>query len=980
MTDKNRNFIRETNETSGMWLTCKVIFFTAIGYAALGYIGQLVSVPPSYVTVIWPAAGLALASTLCFGFRALPGIFIGSVAINVYIRIVTGGGEGSFLTPLLLGFCPTLQALGGYLLVKRFIGLPVSYRSPAVIFRFLLLGGVVSTVISASLSTTVLWAYSALSNEMLLTTGLNWWAGDAIGVVFTLPWLLALFPRLAGSQFPGGRFVLLSLCGFSMSALVFCLMVLNEERTQQASEFANNANIQARNLETSIRNVSNTLYSVAGFVKTQPALTPQQFATFSQDILQATPELYALSWNIRLTGSELPRLAQWLTPHYQALERDFAFTITQNAEDGKQEPVQPRPLHVVISFIAPLGISDQALGYDVYSQSSRQQALKLAWEAQTLYPTTPVELVQATDDHLGVLLFLPVEGERELPFSSGYTTGVISISKLMSLAFSNNLLEGNGVLLTDPQASSNAILYSKNLTQREQQLLLSEGTMPADRDFYHSAQFPLLAQYRIAIGARHWTMTVVNNTAFIYQPWGVHLLLASAALFAGLLGWFMIVVAGNTNEIEDKVNQRTRELSLANQRLVASERRQKEAMLEAEKSNQAKSAFLANMSHEIRTPMNAILGLSRLGLKHADVQQAQDKFSKIHQAGELLLSILNDILDFSKIEANKLELDVHPFLLTEIIGQIDDLFRTQAESKHLELSIRFGKIHSPYLLGDSLRIRQILANLVSNAIKFTHQGSICVLVEQQPLNESHGEDQIMLIWHVTDTGIGMTESQQQRLFDAFSQADSSISRVYGGSGLGMTISLRLAEAMNGQIKVSSEVNKGSTFTFSLPLATTDADNLHQHKHAQQGVNTYQTAPYKTATLSKETTTAADIKGHILLVEDNPINQEIANEQLTSLGLKVTLADNGQQALDKLSRQSFDLILMDVQMPVMDGYTATRHIRDMGNNVPIVALTAAAMIEDKQKAIASGMNDHLSKPFKESEILQVLASWLPESSV
>ena len=382
-------------------------------------------------------------------------------------------------------------------------------------------------------------------------------------------------------------------------------------------------------------------------------------------------------------------------------------------------------------------------------------------------------------------------------------------------------------------------------------------------------------------------------------------------------------------------------------------------MQQAEESNRAKSEFLANMSHEIRTPMNAILGLSRLGLKDHTPDQAKDRFNKIHQAGELLLSIINDILDFSKIEANKMHLESVTFSLREIIGQLDDLFRGQAESKGLSFSCRFGKISQPYFVGDSLRIKQVLANLLSNAIKFTHEGSVILMVEQQ--QDSNGKN--LLCWHVQDSGIGMSPALQAVLFEAFTQADSSTSRVYGGSGLGMTISHRLTTAMGGELNVRSELGKGSEFTFTVPVTV---------------ATTEQRAHYQNLASS---TPQVELPGpaNILVVEDNPINQEVITEQLNGLGMKITLANNGQEAVEQVRKTTFDMVLMDVQMPVMDGYTATREIRQLGIAVPIIALTAAALFEDKQKALASGMNDHLSKPFKEAEILAMISKWYYHSA-
>ena len=937
------------------WLTVEVISITAVGYFLLGYIGQLMAVPPGFATIIWPPAGLALAAVLAFGQRALTGIFIGAFSISVYIRISGGTEINDWLIPVLMALYATLQAHVGYFLVRRFVGLPMTYRKPAVIFRFLFITAVLSTLVGCTLSVMLLLQQGIISEENLLSTWLSWWTGDAIGIIFTLPWLLSLFPRLAVTHFPRSRFTFASLAGFTLSAAVLCTLAINEERNKQTAEFNNDASTLANNLEASVSNATNILYSVAGLVKAEPNLTPTQFRRFTARILDENPVLQGLSWNIRVTGDNVHQLQSQLQRSYAAEHASLEFTITERDANGELIPFTPRPLHVVVAFIEPFADNIKALGYDVYSQASRQEALKVAWQTEQIYPTPPIMLVQNDSQQAGVLLFLPVKSDQKHTFQNGYATGVIRVLDLASLAFSNTK-NNNVILLMDPmEGVETGILYSKNLSTAQQQLL--SAVSPNEQQI--NDEFPLLNRYEISLGARSWVLYIANESIFINQPWGVHLLLASATLFAGLLGWFMIIVAGYTDEIEFEVDKRTKELSLTNQRLVLSEQRQNEAMQQAEESNRAKSEFLANMSHEIRTPMNAILGLSRLGLKDHTPDQAKDRFNKIHQAGELLLSIINDILDFSKIEANKMHLESVTFSLREIIGQLDDLFRGQAESKGLSFSCRFGKISQPYFVGDSLRIKQVLANLLSNAIKFTHEGSVILMVEQQ--QDSNGKN--LLCWHVQDSGIGMSPALQAVLFEAFTQADSSTSRVYGGSGLGMTISHRLTTAMGGELNVRSELGKGSEFTFTVPVTV---------------ATTEQRAHYQNLASS---TPQVELPGpaNILVVEDNPINQEVITEQLNGLGMKITLANNGQEAVEQVRKTTFDMVLMDVQMPVMDGYTATREIRQLGIAVPIIALTAAALFEDKQKALASGMNDHLSKPFKEAEILAMISKWYYHSA-
>ena len=937
------------------WLTIEINVITAIAYFLMGFIGQLIAVPPGFATIIWPAAGLALAALLAFGKRTLPGVFVGAFSISVYIRLSSGTDINDWLIPVLMALFATLQAYAGYFLLQRFVGLPMNYRKPSMIFRFLFITAVLSTLVGCTLSVLILLQQGIIGHDNLLSTWLSWWTGDAIGIIFTLPWLLSLFPRLAVTPFPRNRFTVASLAGFTLAAAVLCTLAINEERKKQASEFNNDATSMASNLEASVNNATNILYSVAGLVKAEPNLTPSQFRRFTARILEENPVLQALSWNIRVTGDNVHQLQSLLQSSYAAERTNQEFAITQRNANGEIIPFTPQPLHVVVAFIEPFADNLKALGFDVYSQASRQEALKVAWQTEQIYPTTPIMLVQDDSQQAGVLLFLPVKSDQQNSLQNGYATGVIRAQDLASLAFSKTE-NNNAILLMDPTAGiETGILYSKNLSPAQQQRLASAS----QNEQQLNNEFPLLNRYEISLGARNWVLYIANESTFIYQPWGVHLLLASATLFAGLLGWFMIIVAGYTDEIEFEVDKRTKELSLTNQRLVLSEQKQNEAMQQAEKSNRAKSEFLANMSHEIRTPMNAILGLSRLGLKEQTPTQAKDRFTKIHQAGELLLSIINDILDFSKIEANKMNLESVTFSLREIIGQLDDLFRGQAESKGLSFSCRFGKISQAYFVGDSLRIKQVLANLLSNAIKFTHEGSVTMMVEQQ--EDSNGNN--LLCCHIQDSGIGMSPELQAVLFEAFTQADSSTSRVYGGSGLGMTISHRLTTAMGGELNVSSELGKGSEFTFTVPVTVATTE---QRAHYQNLAST---------------TPEVELPGpvNILVVEDNLINQEVIKEQLTGLGMKITLANNGQEAVDQVRETSFDIVLMDVQMPVMDGYTATREIRQLGIAVPIIALTAAAMFEDKQKALASGMNDHLSKPFKEAEILAMISKWYNHSA-
>ncbi len=875
--------------------------------------GEVFTISFGFASPIWPAAGVMLGLYLCFGTPILLGALLSSFICLSQDPSLAGL---PVYVVALLTLISTLQLLISKKLVESFCILPVKVYIPTQIIKFLVLTGPIAVFFTSLLSMLVLKGFTSIDADFFLYMGAVKWVGEFTSIVFLTPIILFTVTNIYVKKARHTTVAIItSILVLTVTSVAFLISNQSflEDKKQSFVNSTEAFTSYIKEIETAFKQ---DLRALDGLYQATDAVSREEFKAFTDKIKNDKITIRAISW--------LPLIKRDERAAFESSLKDLSLNsldiraLTKGGVITAPEQAQYLPIY----FIEPFEENKSAIGLDVSSHPIVQSSIEKAISKRVHVITPLLSLVQQLDKYTGVIVYYPIfKGEGSVAGEKliGLVEVVFELDKLLTGFYQ--------------QANISSFNFSFSYGDGNQ---YQQASYTSDGIFTHSVKIDLFDKQ----GVIRFSST--PRFELLVIDWSSLLIIGLGCVLGVICVMFLFFIVTFNFSLSKKVKESTAKLTQKNEELIM--------------ANRSKNLFLANISHEYRTPLNAIIGFTEIAQRETSDSTAKDYLKRISHSSDILLNIVNDVLDISKIQAGELNLENRAFQPLQVTLAVIEMLQEKARDQFITLEHDFTPDFSSWVEGDDTRFKQIVINLLNNAIKFTPKGHIKITGSCEKTDGDSRELRLAF----KDTGIGISKENQQHIFTPFAQAEASTTREFGGTGIGLSIVKQLTLMMGGDITLHSKLGEGSLFTVTLTLPAAAEPIISVEKDISD---------------AQASTSYKMIK--VLVVEDNKINQLIVKKQLSPLEVDCYFANDGSQAIQFLEHTLPDLILMDLQMPIMDGFTASSIIKKSPKwqHIPIVILSASVGKHEKSKAHDLGIDDFINKPFQQIDLVHILDKYM-----